>query len=352
MSERILSVDGLRTVFKTNQGDVTAVDGVSFDVDEGEIVGIVGESGSGKTVTAKSILRLIRSPGEITDGTIEFRGENVLEFDEQRLREARGRDTGMVFQNVSNSFNPTKTVWWQLRNIVEQNTDLESDLPSLFSRLKGDAAHPRDEIDEAIAELFTDVGIPGGSERREDYPHEFSGGMLQRSLIAMVLGCKPDLIIADEPTTNLDVTVEAQILKLLWKLRQELGTTILFITHDLGVVSELCDRVIVMYSGRIVEEGPLEDIFDAPKHPYTQGLLRSIPRLDSDEEFLTQIDGTVPSPLDLPAGCRFAPRCPAATEECHEIDPEMRTVGNGTTACHLYPSDGSASQQEEVNFDE
>lgn len=334
--EPVLAVENLRTQFRTDEGTVKAVDGVDFSIDAGEIVGLVGESGSGKTVTAKSILRLIDDPGEIVEGEVKFNGENLLESSDSELQVIRGQHISMVFQNTSTALNPTETIGTQMRRILAENSDLESDSPNLLTRFLDRDQRPWDELDERIAELFDEVGLAGGIERVDEYPHEFSGGMIQRAMIAMVLGCEPELIIADEPTTALDVTIEAQILKLLWKLSRDLDTSILFITHDLGVVSELCDRVLVMYAGRIVEKANVETLFEDPKHPYTQGLLESIPRLDENRDRLAQIKGSIPNPTEMPTGCRFAPRCPEAMDECYEQYPRMRSVDETETACHLY----------------
>jgi peptide/nickel transport system ATP-binding protein len=338
-AEPLLDVRNLRTQFQTEEGTVKAVDDVSFSIESGKVVGLVGESGSGKTITAKSILRLIEDPGEIVDGEIIFNGENLLEADSQDFRTIRGEQISMVFQNTNSGLNPTETIGTQMRRILAENTDLERNPPNLLSRLVGDTERPWDELDERIAELFDEIGLSGGIDRVEEYPHEFSGGMIQRAMISMVLGCEPELIIADEPTTALDVTIEAQILKLLWELSEELETSVLFITHDLGVVSEICHEVLVMYAGRIVEKASVEKLFSNPKHPYTQGLINSIPRLDEDRDRLEQIEGSIPSPTNMPSGCRFADRCPEAMDECYETYPEMRHADRSQTACHLYDLD-------------
>lgn len=344
-AEPLLDVKNLQTQFQTEEGVVKAVDDVSFSVGSGKIVGLVGESGSGKTITAKSILQLIEDPGEIVDGEIFYNGQNLLDVDNQDLRTIRGEQISMVFQNTTSSLNPTETIGTQMRRILAENTNLERDPPNLVSRLVGNTARPWDELDERIAELFEEVGLSGGIDRVDEYPHEFSGGMVQRAMISMILGCEPDLIIADEPTTALDVTIEAQILKLLWELSEELETSILFITHDLGVVSEICDEVLVMYAGRIVEKASVEDLFNNPIHPYTQGLIESIPRLDEDRDRLAQIEGSIPSPTEMPTGCRFADRCPEAMDECFETYPEMRRVDDSSTACHLYDADSQGEER-------
>jgi len=348
MNDPRLKVENLRTYFHSADGPVKAVDGVNFELEKGEIVGLVGESGSGKTVTAKSVIGLINDPGEIVEGETLFKGDDLTSYSDEQLRKIRGDELAIIFQDISNALNPTKKIWWQIRKILRENTNLEGNLDNTLLQKFRKTEYPRDEVDEAIFQLYDDVGIGSAQQRVDDYPHEFSGGMLQRAMIAMVLGCEPELVIADEPTTNLDVTIEAQILKLLLEVKNQLDTSILFITHDLGVVSELCDRVIVMYAGQIVEKSSVEELFENPKHPYTQGLLKSIPKLDSKTETLEQIDGTVPSPLNFPEGCRFADRCPAVMEECRQQDPELDPAGESEVACHLY---NDQEEQVEVDFD-
>ncbi|MFP4590636.1 MAG: ABC transporter ATP-binding protein [Halobacteriales archaeon] len=326
----LLSVRDLETHFFTDEGTVRAVDGVSFDVRPGEIVGLVGESGAGKSVTALSILRLVDDPGQIVAGEVTYRGETTLvgfepEGDElvprddmlsnEEMRtQIRGNEIAIIFQDPMESLNPVFTVGGQLREFIELNRDLEG------------AAAKR----EAIRTL-REVGIPEAESRYNDYPHEFSGGMRQRVLIAMALACRPSLIIADEPTTALDVTVEGQILELVNDLRDTYDTAFIWVTHDMGVIAEICDRVNVMYLGQIVEQGPVDDIFYNTKHPYTQALLRSIPRPDETVDRIEPIEGTMPSPVDPPTGCRFHPRCPDAREACVEIIPEDYDVGEDPT---------------------
>jgi oligopeptide/dipeptide ABC transporter ATP-binding protein len=306
----LLSVADLHTHFDTDEGVVRAVDGVSFDVDRGETVALVGESGSGKTVTGESITRLFRSPpGHIPEGSIRFDGREVTTMSERELRALRGGRVGHVFQNPQNALNPVFTVGWQVREAIE----LHQDLGRGASR------------DRAV-ELLRQVGIPEPGTRLDDYPHELSGGMKQRVMIAMALACNPKLLIADEPTTALDVTIQAQILELLNDLQDEFDMSVMFITHDLGVVAETCDYVGVMYGGRIVEYGDVETIFEDPAHPYTIGLFSSLPQIDvasrRRKDRLYVIPGMVPSPQNFPSGCRFRDRCEYATEQCTQLPPD------------------------------
>ncbi|MEO5509156.1 MAG: ABC transporter ATP-binding protein [Longimicrobiales bacterium] len=307
----LLAVSNLRTYFKTDGGIARAVDGVSFHVDRGEVLGIVGESGSGKSVTSLSIMQLIpQPPGEIMDGSsIRLRGEELVGVPEKRLRQLRGNDVAMIFQEPMTSLNPVFTIGDQ---IVE----------SLRLHRGMDRKQARAEAIEALRL----VGIPNPEERVDAYPHQLSGGQRQRVMIAMALSCEPDLLIADEPTTALDVTIQAQILDLLGELRERLGMAIILITHDLGVVAEVCDRVIVMYAGQVVEHGTVEQIFSDPRHPYTEGLLRAIPRLGQNTKRLAVIPGTVPSPSAWPTGCRFRTRCPYTFPLTAEEMPELFEV--------------------------
>lgn len=295
--ETLLEVDDLHTFFETDQGTVQAVDGISFSVEPGETVAIVGESGSGKTVTSETITRLFKSPpGYIADGAVRYKGDDVTEMSNEELRKLRGGEISHIFQNPQGALNPVYTIGWQIREAIMLHQDIS-----------------KDEANERAVELLTRVGIPEASSRLDDYPHEFSGGQKQRVMIAIALSCEPDLLIADEPTTALDVTIQAQILKLLKELQDEREMSVLFITHDLGVVAEVADRVVVMYSGKIMETGPVEEIFATPAHPYTQALLECLPGKGK----LGGIPGTLPDPIDPPEGCRFADRCPHAIEECH-----------------------------------
>lgn len=326
----LFSIRDLHTSFETDAGLVRAVEGVSIDIDEGEIVGLVGESGSGKSVTALSALRMLDEAGSITDGEIEFKGRNIRDLSPQELRTVRGAQISMVFQDPMSAFNPTQTVGRQLHDVLRTH---DSGPVSPVVRLLGldhDAAY-RDQVIETLRK----VGIPSPADRYSDYPHEFSGGMLQRAMIAMAVLCEPDLILADEPTTALDVTIERQILSMFQDIVQDLGTAVLWISHDLSVVASLCDRVVVMYGGKIMEEGPTRDVLNHPQHPYTQGLLRSVPRYDRPDEDLYVIEGDVPNPLDRPTGCRFADRCPEAHAPCYDDHPPMYDAGKSRAACYL-----------------
>jgi oligopeptide/dipeptide ABC transporter ATP-binding protein len=315
----ILQVEDLRTWFKTDNGVARAVDGVSFHVNPGETLGIVGESGSGKSVTSLSVMRLIpQPPGEIRPGSrILFRGENgemedLAKASEKRMRQIRGNDIAMIFQEPMTSLNPVFRVGDQIVESLRLHQGLGK----------------KDARDRAI-EMLQLVGIPIPHQRVDEYPHQLSGGMRQRVMIAMALACNPKLLIADEPTTALDVTIQAQILELLNRLQEELGMSIILITHDLGVVAETCDRVIVMYGGQVFEEGPVDDVFHDPQNPYTEGLLRSMPRLGEDVERLAVIPGVVPSPLNWPVGCRFADRCPYSWEKTEQEEPPVFDIGHG-----------------------
>ena len=303
----LLSVRNLRTHFRTDEGTVRAVDGVSFDVAAGETVCLVGESGCGKTVTAESITRLFRSPpGEIVSGSVVFDGTDLTDLDDEQLRDLRGARIAHVFQNPGDALNPVYTVGWQLREALALHRDVTGT-----------------EADDAAADLLDRVGIPDARTRLDDYPHELSGGMRQRVLIAMALAGRPDLLIADEPTTALDVTVQAGILDLLADLQAEFGMSVLFITHDLGVVAEIADRVVVMYAGRVMEQGDVREIFDRPAHPYTRALLDCLPSRGGTRG----IPGSTPDPAEFPAGCRFHPRCPHAVEACRTGErPPLHTV--------------------------
>jgi len=316
--EPILQVEGLRTWFRTDAGMARAVDGVSFHVAPGETLGIVGESGSGKSVSALSVMRLIpQPPGEIQPGSrMLFRGDRGVEdlatVDEARMRQIRGNDIAMIFQEPMTSLNPVFRVGDQIMESLRKHRGMTRA-----------AARSR------AIELLHLVGIPSPAQRVDEYPHQLSGGMRQRVMIAIALACEPRILIADEPTTALDVTIQAQILDLLNRLQQELGMAIILITHDLGVVAETCDRVMVMYAGQIFEEGPVDDVFHDPQNPYTEGLLRSIPQLGHKEKRLAVIPGIVPSPTNWPAGCRFAPRCPYAWEKTFREEPPLFEIGPG-----------------------
>ncbi|MFG6120486.1 ABC transporter ATP-binding protein [Thalassobacillus sp. B23F22_16] len=303
----ILEVEDLHTHFFTKSGVVKAVDGVSFSVKPGETLGIVGESGSGKSITAMSIMKLVPSPpGKIVSGEIRFKGESLLPKKEKEMRKIRGKDISMIFQDPMTSLNPVFSVEKQMLETIMTHENMNKQQARI----------------RAI-ELLDLVGIPDAAKRLKNYPHEFSGGMRQRVMIAMALACNPKVLIADEPTTALDVTIQAQILDLLKKLQQELGMAIIMITHDLGVVAEVCDRVMVMYAGKPVEFSSVKELFDKPKHPYTWGLLSSIPQIHNRKERLEAIKGLPPDLRDLPRGCSFAPRCSHVKDECLIKDPAL-----------------------------
>jgi oligopeptide/dipeptide ABC transporter ATP-binding protein len=311
MSQPVLQVKDLRTQFFTDDGVVKAVDGVSFDLHPGETLGIVGESGCGKSVTALSILRLVQEPGRITSGQILFRGADIVQMDDDDVRELRGRDIAMIFQDPLSSLNPVLNVGYQVEEAMVAHTKIA-----------------RKTAVERAVDLLKQVRIPAAQSRVHDYPHQFSGGMRQRAMIAMGLANRPSILIADEPTTALDVTVQAQILELLRDLNEQTKTSIILITHNMGVVAGLCSRVLVMYAGRIVEQGPVERIFKDPQHPYTWSLLQSIPRLDADrKDRLLSIEGLPPDLIKPPPGCRFHPRCRFRIERCFKDDPPLMDVG-------------------------
>jgi oligopeptide/dipeptide ABC transporter ATP-binding protein len=321
----LLEVKNLQTHFPTRAGLVRAVDGVTFHIDEGELLALVGESGCGKSITALSLMRLIAPPGKIIAGEIVFNGENLLAATEERMREIRGDDIAMIFQDPMTSLNPVYTVGEQIAEALRLHRKLS-----------------RKQAREATIEAMREVAIPDPSRRVDDYPHQLSGGMRQRVMIAMALACDPKLLIADEPTTALDVTIQAQILELLNELRNTRELGVLLITHDLGVVAEVADRVAVMYTGRIVEQSPVEELFARPKHPYTEGLLRSVPKLTSAHvaraERLETIEGVVPSPTELPEGCHFAPRCTYRMPRCtaEGVIPLYELGNNVKVRCVLF----------------
>lgn len=317
----LLSIRNLKTHFYTEGGVVEALDGVNLDIMYGETMGLVGETGCGKSVTALSVMRLIPSPpGKIVAGEILFEGENLLDKSPEEMRQIRGGKISMIFQDPTTSLNPVYTIGDQVGEAIRLHHDTNKALTW-----------------ERMVEALTLVRIADAEERATNYPHQFSGGMRQRVMIAMMLSCWPALLIADEPTTSLDVTIQAQVLLLMEDLQRELGMSILLITHNLGVVAETCDRVGVMYSGNVIELADVETLFEAPKHPYTQGLLGSIPRPDRDLEDLTIIPGSVPSLINPPPGCRFHPRCPYAKEICRREKPkELMVEKDHMVACHLF----------------
>jgi peptide/nickel transport system ATP-binding protein len=317
----LLEVRDLRTYFRTDDGIVKAVDGVNFEVEKGKTLGIVGESGSGKSVTCLTIMGLNPKKSAITSGEARFNGEDLITMPQKRLRDIRGNDIAMIFQDPMTSLNPVHTIGKQLVEAIQ----LHRDVSKRQAKLRG-------------LELLQAVGIPRAERRIDDYPHQFSGGMRQRVMIAMALVNDPDLLIADEPTTALDVTTQAQILELMNRLQREFGSAIIMITHDLGVIAEIADEVVVMYAARVAERGTVDQLFTRPHHPYTWGLLGSLPRLDADTDRLVQIQGQPPSLLNPPRGCRFNPRCPYVMNICKQQEPDLRPVGDEPQhlqACHL-----------------
>ncbi|MBZ2174778.1 ABC transporter ATP-binding protein [Schnuerera sp. xch1] len=320
MAKKILEVRNLRTYFHTFKGTVKAVDDVSFDINEGEILGVVGESGGGKSVTGFSVIRLIEEPGKIETGEIIYNGENLMKKSENQMNKVRGKDISMIFQDPMTSLNPVYTIGKQIEEVLLLH---EKDLTKSQRKQK-------------CIELLKSVGISNPESRMKSYPHQFSGGMRQRVVIATALAASPKLIIADEPTTALDVTIQAQILKLMQNLVEEHGCALMLITHDLAVISEIADRINVMYCGKIIETGNTKDIIKEYKHPYTEGLINSIPDLDKDKKKLESISGIVPNMFDLPEGCNFSPRCRYCKQICKEEEPELQQVGQSHyIACHF-----------------
>ena len=314
----ILEVKQLRTRFKNDRGKVAVVDGVDFSIRQGETLGVVGESGCGKSVTSLSIMRLLPQNGS-SEGHILFEGKDLLALSEKQMQSVRGNEIAMIFQEPMTSLNPLHTVGKQIEEAV------------LLHRNVSKAGAKRRAI-----EMLKAVGMPRPEEIYGEYPHQLSGGMRQRVMIAMAMACDPKLIIADEPTTALDVTIQAQILELMQEVKERTGTSIMLITHDLGVVAEMCDRVIVMYAGQVVEEADVDTLFENPKHPYTIGLMNSIPELEDDREYLDTIPGSVPLAHQMPSGCRFAPRCSKVMPICHEQAPELLKLDEQNCRCWLY----------------
>jgi peptide/nickel transport system ATP-binding protein len=316
LAETLLDIRGLKTWFKTDDGMVRAVDGVDLHIDRGETVGVVGESGCGKTVTARSVLKLIdMPPGRFEDGQILWQGRDLIPLEQDEMNKVRSREIAIIFQEPMTSLNPVYTVGDQIAEVIALHRKLN-----------------KKQAMEGAAEMLRLVNIPNPQRRINDYPHQFSGGMRQRVMIAMALSCRPKLLIADEPTTALDVTIQAQILELMQEMKERFGMAIMLITHAMGVVAETCQRVTVMYAGKVVEEAPVRELFGSPRHPYTQGLIRSIPRVDraaKHKERLEAIPGTVPSLLEPPPGCRFAARCRFATEICTRAMPQLKEVAPG-----------------------
>jgi oligopeptide/dipeptide ABC transporter ATP-binding protein len=327
-SDVLLEVRDLRVSFRTEDGIVQAVDGVSFTLHRGEVLGIVGESGSGKSVTMMTVMRLINDPNAVFEGEVLYKGRDLMKLSQAEMRDVRGAEIAMIFQDPMTSLNPVYTVGWQ---IVEQ--------------LQAHERISRRQAQSRSIELLRAVGIPNAETRINDYPHQFSGGMRQRVMIAMGLSCNPDLLIADEPTTALDVTIQAQILELIKRLRREFDSAVVLITHDMGVIADVADRVNVMYAGRVVEAAVAEEAFDDPRHPYTLGLLNSVPRLDQvTGERLIPIEGLSPDLSQLPPGCSFYPRCVYRVDKCKEEYPPLQLVGeNHYAACWVDVREGRPS---------
>ncbi len=313
----LLQVKDLRTYFHTEDGIVKAVDGVTFDVYAGETLGIVGESGCGKSVTSLSVMRLLDEKGEIAGGKIIFEGRDVMAIPESQMMKIRGNDMAMIFQEPMTALNPVFTVGFQIMEAILLHQDVN-----------------KEQARTMAIDMLRKVGIPEPEKRVDEYPHELSGGMRQRAMIAMALSCNPKLLFADEPTTALDVTIQAQILELMKSLQEQYGMALVMITHDLGVIAEMAQRVVVMYAGKVVEYAEVLTLFKKPRHPYTWGLMNAIPKLDEDKEVLYNIPGVVPDPLDFPDGCRFNTRCPLATDKCRKEEPPLVEVEeNHTSAC-------------------
>ena len=324
MARKLLSVRNLKTSFFTHVGEVKAVRGISFDVNEGEVLGIVGESGSGKSVTSLSIMGLLQYPGRVVDGEILLNGEDILTYSKNQMRKVRGKEIAMIFQDPMTSLNPVYTIGNQIMEMILEHEKMS-----------------RREARARAIEMLKLVGIPAAEKRIDSYPHEFSGGMRQRVMIALALSCNPKLLIADEPTTALDVTIQAQILRLMNDLQRENGTAIMFITHDLGVIATVCDKVAVMYGGLIMEYGTVDEIFYHPRHPYTMGLLGSIPHVDGGEKRrLIPIDGTPPDLINPPKGCPFSTRCKYCMNVCTQEQPPYFEEDKHRTMCWML--DGEA----------
>lgn len=333
MSEYLLQVKDLHTSFFTDSGEVKAVNGVSFNLEAGKTLGIVGESGSGKSVTAYSIMQILADTGKIVSGEVLYKGEDITKWNKKQMQGFRGKKCSIIFQDPMTSLNPVFTIGNQLMEAILLHTDRN-----------------KEQARERAIEMLTLVGVNEPEKRLKQYPHELSGGMRQRVMIAMALACQPQILIADEPTTALDVTIQAQILDLIRDLNQEMNTSVVFITHDLGVVSELCDTVIVMYNGHIVEKAPTADIFREPLHPYTQGLLSAIPRITKERKPLSTIEGMVPNPVERIKGCRFWPRCPKACDRCRKEEPPVFSVGEDRQVrCWLYAQADNGSQEAVTN---
>jgi peptide/nickel transport system ATP-binding protein len=314
----LLEVDRLRVEFPTRRGTLLALDDISFSIDPGEILGVVGESGAGKSLTGAAIIGLLEPPGRVAGGEIRFEGQRIDNLSREQMRGIRGRRIGAIFQDPLTSLNPLYTIGRQLIETIRTH------LPVSES-----------EARQRAIRLLEETGIPAAEQRIDQYPHQFSGGMRQRVVIALALAAEPKLIVADEPTTALDVSIQAQIISLLKRLCKEHGAAVMLVTHDMGVIAETCDRVAVLYAGRVAEIGPVQDVIHHPAHPYTQGLMGSIPAMDEDRERLLQIDGSMPRLNAIPDGCAFNPRCPQATDRCRRERPELLDAGATRAACWL-----------------
>jgi len=327
--DTLVDIKGLKTYFFTHEGVLPAVDGVSFQVKKGETVAVVGESGSGKSVTCLSIMQLVATPpGRYVEGEILFEGKNLIHKPEREMCKIRGNDIAMIFQEPMTSLNPVFTIGSQISEAIQLHQSV------------GKA-----EAMDRAEHMLQLVGVPDPHRRVEEYPHQLSGGMRQRAMIAMALSCNPKLLIADEPTTALDVTIQAQILELMKKLKKELGMAIILITHDLGVGAEMAERVVVMYAGKVMEQARVRDIFHSPLHPYTEGLLNCIPRIDRPQGTLNVIEGVVPNPISFPSGCRFHPRCAYVKEICKKEEPVLRTDTDHPVACHFLPAERERNKE-------
>jgi peptide/nickel transport system ATP-binding protein len=327
MSASLLEVKHLRVEFPTRRGTLLALDDVSFDIAPGEVLGVVGESGAGKSLTGASIIGLLEPPGRIAGGEIVLEGERIDHLPPERMREIRGRRIGAIFQDPLTSLNPLYTIGRQLTETIQTHLPVSAE-----------------EARQRAIRLLQDTGIPAAEQRIDHYPHQFSGGMRQRVVIALALAAEPRLIVADEPTTALDVSIQAQIIALLKRVCRKHGAAVMLVTHDMGVIAETCDRVAVMYAGRIVEIGPVHDVIHAPSHPYTAGLMGSIPAMDEDRERLVQIDGAMPRLNAIPSGCAFHPRCPKAMARCSRERPDLMAAGATRAACWLATPQAEAAR--------
>jgi len=344
MGQALLEINNLTTEFPTKRGLVTAVKDVSFNLAPGEILGIVGESGCGKSTILRSIMRLISHPGRISNGEIRFRGQNLMDLNTKKMRQIRGKEIAMIFQDPLSTLNPVFHVGEQIREAMRLHTiidDVTASLPWPFDRAL------RQQEKQQVIKVMEEVGIPAADIRYSAYPHEFSGGMQQRALIAIGLICSPSLLLADEPTTALDVTIQAQIVNLMQQINRDYGTSIILVTHNLGLAAEFCHNIAVMYAGQIVEHGSVDEVIENPKHPYTQGLLNCLPNLTNREQKILPIPGTVPDLADLSVGCTFAPRCFQALEQCHTSAFELTEVlAEHYARCALYEEAIQASLSE------